>query len=176
MKSVTAIFTETMDLCVILYLWPHFCLARNTNKKMTGTIPFEMTKTEIRLIHTDFSDKHVNIEARDRWGRVALVFAVLGNHQECVELLLQAGAKPDAVDSHKRTPLHFATYKVIMYISFYNPPLSVLSNNSFLHRLHRFLMEWSNISFDYLYTFNLVLSCLFSLECCSACVGKTSSF
>ncbi|KAK4319515.1 hypothetical protein Pmani_009553 [Petrolisthes manimaculis] len=56
-------------------------------------------------------DKNVNLEARDGWGRVALVYTVLGNYQECTEMLLKAGAKPDATDSHNRTPLHYASYK-----------------------------------------------------------------
>lgn len=60
----------------------------------------------------NFSDKNVNLEARDGWGRVSLVYTVLGNHQESTEMLLKAGAKPDAADCHNRTPLHYASYKV----------------------------------------------------------------
>ncbi|XP_071550647.1 uncharacterized protein [Panulirus ornatus] len=56
-------------------------------------------------------DKSTNLEARDRWGRVALIYAVLGNHQEAVETLLRSGARPDATDSYCRTALHFAAYK-----------------------------------------------------------------
>ncbi|XP_037791683.1 inversin-like isoform X3 [Penaeus monodon] len=56
-------------------------------------------------------EKNINLEIRDRWGRVPLVYAVLGNNQEGVDQLLRAGARPDAVDSHKCTPLHFAGYK-----------------------------------------------------------------
>ncbi|XP_064116145.1 inversin-like [Macrobrachium nipponense] len=56
-------------------------------------------------------DESVNLETHDRWGRVALVYAVLGSHLEIVELLLSAGAKPDAVDAQKCTLLHFAAYK-----------------------------------------------------------------
>ncbi|CAL4063591.1 unnamed protein product, partial [Meganyctiphanes norvegica] len=53
----------------------------------------------------------VNLESRDRWGRVALVYGILSNHQEAVEALLKAGARIDAIDSHRRTPLHYAAYK-----------------------------------------------------------------
>nr|XP_053654656.1 poly [ADP-ribose] polymerase tankyrase-2-like [Cherax quadricarinatus] len=56
-------------------------------------------------------DASIDLEARDQWGRVALMYAVMGNHQEAVETLLRAGARPDATDSHNRTPLHFAAYK-----------------------------------------------------------------
>lgn len=56
-------------------------------------------------------EKNINLEIRDRWGRVPLVYAVLGNNQEGMDQLLRAGARPDAVDSHKCTPLHFAGYK-----------------------------------------------------------------
>ncbi|XP_068244426.1 inversin-like [Palaemon carinicauda] len=56
-------------------------------------------------------EEGVNLESRDRWGRVALVYAVLGNHLGIVEILLSAGAEPDSVDAQKCTPLHFAAYK-----------------------------------------------------------------
>ncbi|XP_045115267.1 inversin-like isoform X2 [Portunus trituberculatus] len=78
----------------------------------TGTpLHFAAIVGDKQKLAVALQDKNVNLEARDRWGRVALVFAVLGNHQECVELLLHAGAKPDATDSHRCTPLHFAAYK-----------------------------------------------------------------
>lgn len=56
-------------------------------------------------------DGSVNLESRDRWGRVALVYGILSNHQEAVEALLKAGARIEAIDTHKRTPLHYAAYK-----------------------------------------------------------------
>ncbi|XP_042207012.1 uncharacterized protein LOC121855904 isoform X4 [Homarus americanus] len=56
-------------------------------------------------------DNSINLEVQDRWGRVPLVYAVMGNNQEAVEALLRAGARPDATDSHSRTALHYASYK-----------------------------------------------------------------
>lgn len=47
------------------------------------------------------------------------MYAVLGNNQEGMDQLLRAGARPDAVDSHKCTPLHFAGYKVCCMGAFY---------------------------------------------------------
>lgn len=52
---------------------------------------------------------HIDIDARDPWGRTALMLAVRGDHKEAVNVLLAAGADPNAADGRGTTPLQAAT-------------------------------------------------------------------
>jgi ankyrin repeat protein len=51
---------------------------------------------------------HIDIDARDPWGRTALMLAVRGDRKEAVEVLLAAGADPNATDAGGTTPLEAA--------------------------------------------------------------------
>ncbi|KAF6829983.1 ankyrin repeat protein [Colletotrichum plurivorum] len=50
------------------------------------------------------------INQQDKSGLTALHYAVRSKHLECVSLLLEKGADPNAVDGKKATPLHFAAW------------------------------------------------------------------
>lgn len=55
-------------------------------------------------------DQGVNIETRSvDYQRTLLHIAVWNGHVNCVQLLLDRGAKVDAVDIERMTPLHFAS-------------------------------------------------------------------
>ncbi len=43
-------------------------------------------------------------------GRTPIIFAILGDNPDCVEALLQQGARPDLVDNIGRNALHWATF------------------------------------------------------------------
>ncbi len=51
---------------------------------------------------------HIDIDARDPWGRTALMLAVRGDRKEAVDVLLAAGADPNAADADGTTPLEAA--------------------------------------------------------------------
>ena len=49
-------------------------------------------------------DAGASIEARDTHGRTALLLAVIGDHLEVAQVLIDRGADPDAVDHRLETP------------------------------------------------------------------------
>jgi hypothetical protein len=51
---------------------------------------------------------HIDIDARDPWGRTALMLAVRADQKEAVDVLLAAGADPNAADARGTTPLEAA--------------------------------------------------------------------
>ena len=53
-----------------------------------------------------------DIDATDQFGRTALIFCVLADRQECLDLLLRAGAAVNRKDRGGRTALHWAAHKV----------------------------------------------------------------
>ncbi|XP_059096307.1 inversin-like [Tigriopus californicus] len=59
-----------------------------------------------KLILGDFCD----IDQRDKFDRTPLMFAVLGDYPECVDVLLKHGADPHLQDRSGRTALHWAVH------------------------------------------------------------------
>jgi ankyrin repeat protein len=57
-------------------------------------------------------DQHASIAARDRTGATALVAAAYGNHLKVAELLLKAGADPDAKDETVQSAYLIATSEI----------------------------------------------------------------
>ena len=56
------------------------------------------------------SGKFCDIDLRDKFGRTPLMYGVLGNYPECVEILLREGAQSGLRDSSGRTALHWAAH------------------------------------------------------------------
>ena len=59
-----------------------------------------------RLASGNFCD----ISLRDKFGRTPLMYGVLGNYPECVEILVREGADTNLTDSSGRTALHWAAH------------------------------------------------------------------
>ena len=56
------------------------------------------------------SGKFCDISLRDKFGRTPLMYGVLGNYPECVEVLVREGAEINLTDSSGRTALHWAAH------------------------------------------------------------------
>eukprot|EP00051_Salpingoeca_urceolata_P022453 m.365485 g.365485 ORF g.365485 m.365485 type:complete len:291 (-) comp19973_c0_seq1:196-1068(-) len=80
-----------------------------------------------------------DINGSDGYGRTALVYAILAEQVDCVELLIQAGAHIDGADADGRTPLHWTTFhgksKMMKYLLSLgaNPALKDFEGRTPLH-------------------------------------------
>lgn len=53
----------------------------------------------------------IDLETKDKFGKTALIFSVIGNHVECASILLKCGARVDNSDKCGQTALHWAAHK-----------------------------------------------------------------
>eukprot|EP00048_Salpingoeca_helianthica_P016841 m.234458 g.234458 ORF g.234458 m.234458 type:complete len:966 (+) comp19622_c0_seq1:1356-4253(+) len=63
----------------------------------------------VQYLHPTLLDQ-IDLNGHDTQGKTALIYAVVGDHYECVALLLQAGADVLAVDTDRRSPVHWAAF------------------------------------------------------------------
>ena len=60
-----------------------------------------------------------DINKGDQFGRSPLMFAVLADRLDCAEVLIKSGAKVNFEDNGGRTALHWAAYKVRVWLIYF---------------------------------------------------------
>jgi ankyrin repeat protein len=63
----------------------------------------------VKLLNSSYFGSNT-VDLRDKYGRTPLIFSVLGDHSECAEALLKAGALPGIKDKAGRNALHWASH------------------------------------------------------------------
>ena len=94
----------------------------STSSSPEGGTPGDQAAAPLSMLHaaaitgdTNGLDKlatghFCDIDLRDKFGRTPLMYAVLGNYPECVDILLRNDSDPTLTDSSGRNALHWAVH------------------------------------------------------------------